>query len=472
MQRGHRASTTPMDFEWTNHNGPVDPSSPFMNIHGQPSAKKRPHSVLDSPSKSAFATPQRASQYTQGDGKPLPLPPHVHDAWQPRTPASTYDASSGGETPNTPAVDSDAATPDTQLADKMGRLANGDVDALKRAPRRESWFKRAFGGSPSPTKERERDRDDARKHYPRSGGEHRVQKRRSEKAERSRSKKRSAPRDSDGDDSDKDQQLRAADMSNAHAPAIVKQTYAMSVAGFLHWVEAHPHLPSVLSFYLQLAVNLFLAGGFVYILYCAWSGIMSDVDIESSKHVSGVLIDIRECAEQYRINRCHPDPVPSLSKLCAGWEACMNRDAKKVARASVTAKTFAKIFNSFVEEFSYKSMVFTALIIFGGFNLSNWAFGLLRTQQQQQHSTPNPNDYIPQTPHRVPSNSYLEHNQQGFQQNWQQHTPYQTPYGSMRHIEPPPLLHAHSMPALPMAPQESVGLLEDRKTPRKRGLFR
>jgi hypothetical protein len=35
----------------------------------------------------------------------------------------------------------------------------------------------------------------------------------------------------------------------------------------------------------------------------------------------------------------------------------MNRDAKKVARASVTAKTFAKIFNSFVEEFSYKSMV-------------------------------------------------------------------------------------------------------------------
>jgi hypothetical protein len=370
-----------------------------MNIHGQQSAKKRehahthprhdasgsqagggddapqltsgpssgqtgPHSVLDShsqshslsPSKSGFATPNRPLYSAHGDGKPLPLPPHVQDAWQPRTPASTYDFSSGGETPTTPAVDSDAATPDTQLADKMGRLANGDTDGHgpKKAPRRESWFKRTFAGSGSPSPTKERERDEPRKHSSR-GGEHRVQKRRPDKPDRSRSKKPSAPRDSDGDESEKE--LRRGDTTAAHAPAIVKQTYAMSVAGFLHWVEAHPHLPSVLSFYLQLAVNLFLAGGFVYILYCAWSGIMSDVDIESSKHMSGVLIDIRECAEQYRVNRCYPDPVPGMSKLCAGWEACMNRDAKKVARASVTAKTFAKIFNSFVEEFSYKSMV-------------------------------------------------------------------------------------------------------------------
>ncbi|KAF2027416.1 hypothetical protein EK21DRAFT_71996 [Setomelanomma holmii] len=378
-----------MDFEWTNQNGPVDPSSPFMNIQTQQSAKKRehhhystshsgqhnqarktnswppfgqtgPHSVLDSPSK-GFATPNRLrepdnrpSYFTPGD-KPLPsVPAHLQKVWEPRTPASTYDFSSGGETPNTPNVDSDAATPDTQLADKMGRLTNGELDALKKPPRRDSWFKRAFGGSPSPTKEH---REESRKHYSR-GVEHRVQKRRSEKSERSRSKKRSAPRDTDGEDSEKEQSK-----TTIPAPAIVKQTYAMSVAGFLHWVEAHPHLPGVLSFYLQLFINLALAGGFLYILYCAWSGIMSDVDIESSKHMSGVLIDIKECADQYRANRCYPDPVPAMSKACSGWEACMNRDAKKVARASVTAKTFAKIFNSFVEEFSYKSMVGLAFIL-------------------------------------------------------------------------------------------------------------
>jgi hypothetical protein len=116
--------------------------------------------------------------------------------------------------------------------------------------------------------------------------------------------------------------------------------------------------------------------------------------------------------------------------------------------------------------------VFTAIMIFGGFNLSNWAFGLLRTQQQHQQPIPNPNDYVPQTPHRVHSNSYIDQNQQSYQQNWQQHTPYQTPYGGMRHVEAPPLVHAQSMPALPMVAQEGVGLLEDRKTPRKKGLFR
>lgn len=109
-------------------------------------------------------------------------------------------------------------------------------------------------------------------------------------------------------------------------------------------------------------------------------------------------------------------------------------------------------------------------MIFGGFNLSNWAFGLIRTQQQQQQ-TPNTNDFVPQTPHRVPSNSYIDQNQLSYQQNWQQ-TPYQTPYGGMRHIEAPPLQHSQSMPAVPMASQEPVAMIEDRKTPRKRGLFR
>lgn len=77
---------------------------------------------------------------------------------------------------------------------------------------------------------------------------------------------------------------------------------------------------------------------------------------------------------------------------------------------------------------------------------------------------------MPQTPQRVISNGYIEQNQQAYQQNWQQHTPYgnQTPYGGMRHIEaPPPLIHTQSAPVLPMA-----DVVEERASPRKRGLFR
>jgi hypothetical protein len=132
----------------------------------------------------------------------------------------------------------------------------------------------------------------------------------------------------------------------------------MTLGGFLSWVEAHPNLPSVLSYYLQLAVNMFLGSLFIYIVYSAWAGVMTDVDIESSKHASEVMVEIAACATEYNRNRCRPEEVvPAMEKACGVWETCMNRDPKKVARASVTAKTFAMIFNSFVEEFSYKSMV-------------------------------------------------------------------------------------------------------------------
>ncbi|KAF1921274.1 Di-sulfide bridge nucleocytoplasmic transport domain-containing protein [Ampelomyces quisqualis] len=493
MQRGHRPSTTPMDFEWANHTGPVEASSPFVNPPHPQSAKKRTHSVLDdSPSKSGFATPtrprepdSRAYYFSQDRTKPLPLPPHVQHAWEPRTPASTYDCSSGGETPNTPAVDSDAATPDTTLADRMGRLAS-DAASPRKPARRESWFKRAFGGSPSPLKERER--DEAPRHHSHKA-EHRIQKRRTE---RSRSSKRPL-RDMGGagDDDESDKEPPSGSVSVSPPPGALKQTYAMSLASFMHWLEAHPQLPSVLSYYMQLGVNIFLAGTFVYIVWGAWAAVLADVDIESQKHMSVVMVDIAACAKQYTANRCRPDEVvPAMEKLCGTWEACMNRDPKKVARASVTAKTFAMIFNSFVEEFSYKSMIFTAIIIFGGFNLSNWAFGLLRNQQSSRHT--NPTDFSPQTPHtqRTHSTHYLEHNMQAYdynqssnqpypwhsQQQQQQHqhqatTPYRGPGPGptpQRFIEapapPPPLVHAQSMPAIPTAQHVN-------KTPRKRGIF-
>lgn len=410
MSRGHRGSTTPMEFEWTNNNGPTDPSSPFMNIRSQQSAKKRKlshgfssemfgltsgppfgqtgsHSVLDSPSKNGFATPTRLREpdnrpyfFSQDLNKPLPapVPAHVQNAWEPRTPASTLDFSSGGETPNTPGVDSNAATPDTQLAEKMGRLAS-DADNPKKGGRRESWFRRAFMGSPSPVKEpRERERDrDRERHYSHKA-EHRIQKRRSE---RSRSKKRTL-RDIEDDESDNEPQSSTIAPKEA---GVVKQTYAMSIASFMHWIEAHPNLPSVLSYYLQLSVNLVLAGVFVYIIYCAWSAVLADVDIEASKYVAKITVETAACAKQYTDNRCRPDErVPAMEKLCSDWERCMNRDAQKVARASVTAKTFAMIFNSFVEEFSYKSMVCLALFL-GMWVWINRMLDLCTNSQQRVH---------------------------------------------------------------------------------------
>jgi hypothetical protein len=228
----------------------------------------------------------------------------------------------------------------------MGRLNSDDTTSPKKTGRRDSWFKRVFT-SPSPSKDPVmHDREPTRRVYSK-GAENRVAKRRSE-----RSRKRHNMR-GEGDNSDAEP---ATPLGAPAAPVKVPQSALTSIGGFLSWVEAHPHLPSVLSFYMQLAVNTFLGCLFMYIIYSAWSGVMNDVDVESSKHASEIWVEIAFCAKQYRENRCD-DRVPISEAMCGNWETCMNRDPKKLARASVTAKTFAMIFNSFVEEFSYKSMV-------------------------------------------------------------------------------------------------------------------
>jgi hypothetical protein len=438
-----------MDFEWTNQTGPIDSQSPFLaasqqkkrkspgpsfafgqDTHGNaqpltsgPSfGQPGPHSVLDSPSKNGFATPNRLrdpdnrmTYFSRDPSKPLPttpassVPAHIQPSpWSMRTPSHDIDFSSGGETPGTPQVDSDPGTPDTQLASKMGRMGNGDA----KGGRRDSWFKRTFMSTPSPTKERERERDkDVSQKYYSKKAENRIVKRRSE---RSRSKKRATTHDDDDHDDSDNGQRRPQVPPKEAGP--VQQTLAMNVGGFLSWVEAHPNLPSVLSYYLQLTVNMFLGSLFIYIVYSAWAGVMTDVDIESSKHASEVMVEIAACALEYNRNRCRPEEVvPAMEKACGVWETCMSRDPKKVARATVTAKTFAMIFNSFVEEFSYKSMV--CCILFSALAIALHR----RTHQQREHI-----EYAPTYSHkhctqsrdcmergraRKPSPQHTHHNQ-------------------------------------------------------------
>ncbi|KAF2244147.1 hypothetical protein BU26DRAFT_522850 [Trematosphaeria pertusa] len=354
----NRESFGGMDYQWENKHGPVNPQSPFVTAVQQP-AKKRTHSVFDSPSKSGgFSTPncpqlrEPNSQhhfFSQQNKPPPYIPAHVQNSktWEPRTPASVIDFSSGGETPNTPAQDSDAATPDTQMASKMGRLMSGDGKGTPKKSRRESimnWVR----SSPSPSKEKAK--DDSRNYYSKKA-EHRIMKRRSKKS-------KAALRD---DDSDNEQ------TGNNNASALQEKPplgFAAHIPGVLSWVEAHPHLPAVLSFYMQFIVNAAIGFMFLYIIYAGWSAVTNDINIEADKMSHDILHEIALCAKDYKDNYCgSKGRAPALEAACLNWETCMNRDAKKVARASVGAKTFAMIFNAFVEEFSYKSMVFVALFL-------------------------------------------------------------------------------------------------------------
>lgn len=130
------------------------------------------------------------------------------------------------------------------------------------------------------------------------------------------------------------------------------------IASFFNYIYEKPSLPYTLSYYPQVLMNYFIMGMAMYLIWVVVSTVRADVDKASEMEVSAVLAEMSACARDYISNRCAPDlRVPAMEQSCDAWEACMNRDPQAVARARVSAHTFAKIINSFIEPLSVKTMV-------------------------------------------------------------------------------------------------------------------
>lgn len=129
-------------------------------------------------------------------------------------------------------------------------------------------------------------------------------------------------------------------------------------ASVFNYIESHPNLPNVLSFYAQLGVNTFIAGLTIFGMYTFWMTVRADVDKASENERALVLTEIAACAKDFVDNGCASDRrVPALKAVCENWDHCMHRDPDSIGRARVSAHTFAQIFNSFIEPISYKAMV-------------------------------------------------------------------------------------------------------------------
>lgn len=70
-----------------------------------------------------------------------------------------------------------------------------------------------------------------------------------------------------------------------------------------------------------------------------------------------IVQEIGVCASQYRNNLCETNPVPAMTRQCAVWETCMNRDPTTVGRARIGAELIAEVVNGFVEPISWKTLV-------------------------------------------------------------------------------------------------------------------
>ncbi|KAF1987067.1 hypothetical protein K402DRAFT_446224 [Aulographum hederae CBS 113979] len=405
---------TPMDFTYENKVGPVDLTSPFMQINKTSdfnnASKKRNHTIFTtSPTKShpSLREPSSTPFYFAGAPKPKPFNDPVFTT--PRKPSNEILDSSGGETPTTPGNNADSeATPDTS---NMG-LRNKFALAMTFG-RRDS-FRGSGPSSPSPGKSPGKgaiprvpytDKAARRVEKKRSKERAAVVRRRggksardddyvteSEIEDRSLTIRRSPRKTSRHHDRDTTAGAEAEPQSNAP-----QASFLATLFSFLH---DHPSLPHILSSYAQFILNLFLVLLTITVIWGFWSAIRSDVDNASQQASAEVLREMAICAKDYTANACHKSRVPAMETTCEEWKKCMNQDPKAVGRGRVSAHTFAEIINSFVEPISYKTMFVILLLVIGCVALSQ--FPLLRAPPGS-HQLQGQFQHPPPTPQRQPS---------------------------------------------------------------------
>ncbi|KAK5674477.1 hypothetical protein LTS10_012865 [Elasticomyces elasticus] len=423
---------TPMDFQFDNRTGPIDAQSAFARVGQTPvSTKKRSYSTYDSPS------PTKSSTTYTSPNKPLPPRPVFNALFStPRKANDNWgDDSSAGETPRSPELpvaDSPADTPDYAQRTEVRRLeflgAGMGLLPHEREPekssgsgrRRESWFstqlgraRGKWGGGFSPGRgqgagemvgmekrgvEKRKKKAAVGVGRGKGGGTRAQQQRRRERrdedsyedseaegdedhsehttANNTNERRVGSPRKSSRNTHQHPNTTTADHIQPTPTPPEVKQHWMKQLYTFL---ESHPTIPHILTFYAQLAFNTFLLCLLAYTIYTIYSTFAHDIALASAEATSNILAEMAGCARDYTANRCDPlTRVPAMEVVCEEWRRCMSRDARQVGRAGVGAKQFAGVVNSFVEAISWKTMAFTFLLVFGVFGGGNFAFGLFR----------------------------------------------------------------------------------------------
>lgn len=426
-----------MDFEFQNGTGPIDGRSPFaqvsQNTQRFPPAsanKKRmldediqmqdatrltgmrvpgTYSAFDSPSKSK---PSHHHHQPSSPSKPLPPAPPAFNALftTPRKQQYTHDIddSSAGETPRSPEQrdDSDAGqqTPDHNYTNYN---SNSSVNPLRNAlskidpatlpgaqertsptkekerarerpggMRRESWIGNQLAKAKNKWYSPGRGEVPRVDHTSKGMNENRIEKRR-RREKVGRRRRHSMSEDySEDDNTDRPRAISPRKTSGQQAPSAEgggggKEHWISSLWTF---IERHPTVPHILSWYAQLFFNIFLLACFAYLLFSFWSAVQGDVDKHTHEAMADIMAEMAVCAREYTANRCERENrVPAMETVCENWRKCMERDPARVGRAKVSAHTFAEIFNSFLEPISWKAMIFTMMLVFGCFAISNFA---------------------------------------------------------------------------------------------------
>ncbi|KAL8715015.1 MAG: hypothetical protein Q9220_000972 [cf. Caloplaca sp. 1 TL-2023] len=346
-----RSNETPMDFQWQRGFGPSGVDSPFLK--GAASGAAATTGASKTPK-----SPQKTSVF--GGNAPglwstnLPHTPSSKMPPQFRTPSFTtpqhcadFDFSSGPENQSSPA---NGDTEDTPEPPRRNEVEGGNGAMVQFKTERKQPTLGIFGRYDMSGRGeiQRRPRNDAMSR--------RIHKRKRRGAERDVRITRQRPSAESESDLDEPENGSANERSTQDSGKVHQIGF---VPAFFSYLETHPNLPHILSYYAQFLLNFFLVSVVIYMIYAFWSTIRSDVNEKSKEAASEILVEMAACARDYRDNKCDipQSRVPAMESICNSWEKCMQRDPTMVGRAKVSAHTFAEIINNFFQPISAKAMV-------------------------------------------------------------------------------------------------------------------
>ncbi|KAJ5299133.1 nucleus export protein BRR6 [Penicillium atrosanguineum] len=425
---------SPMEYQWTT--GPkMDPASPFSHLgmeskkrtsqsaptrkqswdrlrrqHPNPDVQIGTHSAFESPDKKTV--PHLRAPNSQ--------PFYFSQQQQPASPAAkSVFGQPAFTTPRKFDVDVDFSSG----AENMSSPDNADNEDTPdaKAGQRNSLYQMYGRFAPSPG----RGEIPRAKNYSNALAR-RVEKRRRRDKELGRQVRVDSDDDSDRPSSSegrKEKSKKQLKGSDSEPP----QSRMSKFSEFFVLLERHPNIPSILSWWAQLFVNLSLFSLAVYVVFSVVSTIRAEFEQAAQGAKDEILETMSRCADNYLSNKCASDErLPALKDLCMNWDQCMNQDPDKVGRAKVSAQTMAMIINSFIDPISWKAFMFFLASIATVTVVSNLSFRSFRKRLNQQtwappnyqqphnpqlHPPPlhqNPSyGYYPHEPHQIP-NSYTE----------------------------------------------------------------
>ncbi|KAL9001065.1 MAG: hypothetical protein Q9188_005543 [Gyalolechia gomerana] len=354
-----RSNESPMDFQWQRGFGPSGPDSPFLTrFNGKTSAcndpsTSKPPADLDgssSPPKRFFPAMHASDSWSTR----VPSTPSTKRQFQFRNPSFAtpqrsldLEPSSGAENQSSPANGDTEDTPEQSPRGALPKISAAMVQFRSERQQPAPGIFGQYGMSGRGEIQRKPHNDIMAR---------RIHKRKRREADRDiRITRRRQMEDSDSEGED-----RARPSSNEGSQ---RRSQGVHEIGFIptlfSYLETHPNLPHILSYYAQFLLNFFLVSVVIYMIYAFWSTIRSDVNEKSKEAASEILVEMAMCARDFRENKCDkPEArVPAMESICNSWEKCMQRDPTMVGRAKVSAHTFAEIINNFFQPISAKAMV-------------------------------------------------------------------------------------------------------------------